>query len=157
MATELDRKLKESLRDWRTRELQNLGVTAGNNMFGSQFIMMDEVLERIVDLAHYEQINDLATLQSQVSWRNCDHWGPEILIIVKAHAPPVAAPTRETLHPAENLPGPSTGHWPSTAPGSVRTTPSGSKPRAKSRYRCGSCGSTTHIGKPLLPNLNMSC
>ncbi|KAH9013929.1 hypothetical protein EDB85DRAFT_2031410 [Lactarius pseudohatsudake] len=122
-------------------------------MFGSQFIMTDEVLERTMDLAHYKQINDLATLQSQVSWRNCDCWGPDILIIVKAHAPPVAAPTRETLRPTENLPGPSTGHQLSTAPGSVGTTPSGSKPRAKSWYRCGSCGSTTHIASNCLcPN-----
>ncbi|KAH9011524.1 hypothetical protein EDB83DRAFT_2530245 [Lactarius deliciosus] len=119
LATELDRKLKESLRDWRTRELRDLGVAAGNNMFGSQFIMTDEVLERIVDLAHHEQIDDLATLQSQVNWRNCDRWGPDILIIVKAHAPPIATPSRKTLRPAENLPGPSTGHRPSPAPGSV--------------------------------------
>ncbi|KAH9023948.1 P-loop containing nucleoside triphosphate hydrolase protein [Lactarius pseudohatsudake] len=140
LATELDCKLKESLHDWQTGELQNLGVATGNNMFGSQFIMTDEVLERIMDLVHHEQIDDLATLQSQVSWQNCDRWGPEILIIVKAHVPPVAAPTREALRPAENLPGPSTGHRPSIAPGSVGTTPSGStpsssKPRAKSRYR----------------------
>ncbi|KAH9032209.1 hypothetical protein EDB84DRAFT_1270764, partial [Lactarius hengduanensis] len=132
------------------------GVANGNNMFGSQFIMTDEVLERIVDLAHYEQIDDLATLQSQVSWRNCDRWGPDILVIVKAHAPPVATPSRATLRPAENLPGPSTGHQPSPTPGSVGAVASGSKPRAKSRYRCGSCGSTTHIGKPSLPNLNLS-
>ncbi|KAH9040293.1 hypothetical protein EDB83DRAFT_2174703, partial [Lactarius deliciosus] len=126
------------------RELRDLGVAAGNNMFGSQFIMTDKVLERIVDLAHHEQIDDLATLQSQVNWRNCDRWGPDILIIVKAHAPPIATPSRKTLRPAENLLGPSTGHRPSPAPGSVGAVASGSKPCAKSQYRCGSCGSTTH-------------
>ncbi|KAI9430705.1 hypothetical protein H4582DRAFT_1823626 [Lactarius indigo] len=122
-------------------------------MFGAQFIMTDEVLDCIVDLAHYNKIDNLATLQSQVSWRNCDCWGPDVLIIVKAHAPPVATPSRETLRPAENLLGPSTGHWLSPVPGSVGATPSSSKPHPKSRYRCGSCGSTTHIGKPSLLNL----
>ncbi|KAH9169654.1 hypothetical protein EDB89DRAFT_2196422 [Lactarius sanguifluus] len=146
LATELDCKLKQSLRDWRTSELRNLGVTTGNNMFGSQFIMTDEVLDRIVDLSHYEKIDNLATLQSQVSWRNCDRWGPEILIIVKAHAPPVTTPTREALRPAENLPGPSTGHRPSAAPGSVAATPSGSKPRAKSRPACAIIIAATNSG-----------
>ncbi|KAI9437122.1 P-loop containing nucleoside triphosphate hydrolase protein [Lactarius psammicola] len=151
-ATELDHKLKESLCDWRHRQLQTLGVTTGDDMFGPQLIMTDEVLECIVDLAHFGQVDDLETLQSQVSWRYCDRWGPQIFDIIKTHAPPVATSSRESLQPAENLPGPSTGLQPSAPSGGVGAMPSGSKPRTRSRYRCGSCGSTTHIGKLFLPN-----
>ena len=47
---EVDNKLKDALHDWQIKQLQNLGVTTGDNMFGPQLIMMDKVLEHILDV-----------------------------------------------------------------------------------------------------------
>ena len=69
---EADRKLREALCDWRSTQLQALGASTGNDMFGSQLIMTDEILERILDLAHFGQIDTLVMLQTQVSWRYCN-------------------------------------------------------------------------------------
>ena len=160
LMTEADRKLREALCNWRRTQLQALGASTDDDMFGSQLIMTDDILERILDLAHFGQIDNLATLQNQVTWRYWDRWGPPVLDIVKTHFPFVADALRGPLQPAENIPGPSTGNLPpSTASGSMAastvraaasarpaTAKSGSKPRKRGPYRCGSCHSTTHIG-----------
>ena len=152
---EADRKLREALCDWRSTQLQALGASTGDDMFGSQLIMTDEILERILDLAHFGQIDTLVTLQTQVSWRYCNRWGLQILDIVKTHFPFVVEAVetpREPLQPVENLPGPSTGNIPPSTTSSARaassaTSNSRNKPRTRGPYRCGSCGSLTHIGK----------
>jgi hypothetical protein len=150
--TAADKKLREALRDWRNTQLQSLGASTGDDMFGAQFIMTDEILERIVDMAHFGKLTDLVTFQSQVNWRYCDRWGTQILGIVTVHFPPVATPPRDSLRPVDNLPGPSTGRQSLTTSGSTGATnmASGSKPRARRQSRCGSCGSTSHIGKGVL-------
>jgi hypothetical protein len=160
--TEADKNLREALRNWRSTQLQALGASTGDDMFGSQLIMTDDILDRILDLAHFGQIDDLVTLQSQVSWHYCDRWGLQILDIVKTHFPFVPAPSRESLCPTENLPGPSTGNGPPSATGSARAAASGTKshkksstkPRARGQYQCRSCGSTTHIGMLSIPSIS---
>lgn len=145
LVTEADRKLKEALQDWRSAQLQNMGVMNGNDMFGVQFIMTDDVLDRIVDLAHFDQIDSLTAIQGQVNWRYCDRWGPDILDIVNSYARPAAmSPPRETLGAAENLPGPSTGHRATAT--NTGASSSKSKPRTRGQYRCGACGGIGHIG-----------
>jgi hypothetical protein len=125
----------------------------GNDMFGSQLIMTDDILDRIVYLAHFGKIDDLEALQSQVSWRYCDRWGLQILNLVKTHFPSIAHSSRESLQSVENLLGSSTGNRPPPSTGRARATASvtraksSTKSRARGPYRCGSCGSTTHIGK----------
>lgn len=154
--TEADKKLKNALREWRSMQMQDLGVMNGDDMFGPQFIMTDESLERLVDLAHYGQIDDLTALQNQVNWHYCDRWGSRVLDVIKTHGPPqaVSTPSRGSLRPSENLPGPSRHRSSNTTLSSAGPTASnGTKARAARKpYRCGSCGSTTHIGKSFLPS-----
>jgi hypothetical protein len=61
-------------------------------MFGSQIIMTDDILERILDLAHFGKFVDLVMFQGQVSWRYCDRWGAQVFNIVKLHFPPQVPP-----------------------------------------------------------------
>jgi hypothetical protein len=111
--------------------------------------MIDDILECLVDLAHFDKIDGVAAIQSQVNWRYADCWGADILNIVNAHAPPVIkSPPRETLQAVENLLGPSTGQQPSgvqDTASNIGSSSSKSKPRAKA-WRCSACRSTTHIG-----------
>ena len=162
LMTEAGKCLREALRNWRSTQLQALGASTGDDMFGSQLIMTDDILDRILDLAHFGQIYDLETLQNQVSWRYCNRWGPQVLDIIKTHFPFDPVPSRESLQPTENLPGPSTENFPLHTTGGAKAAASGTKtskkfgtksgkktsgqPCARGQYRCGSCGSTTHIG-----------
>jgi hypothetical protein len=79
-------------------------------MFGSQLIMTDDILERLVELAHFGQVSDLVSIHTRLSWRYTDLWGTQVLDIIKKHFPPIepVAP-RPALQPA----GPSTVHRPS--------------------------------------------
>lgn len=92
LATDADRNLKAALQDWRLAQLRSIGIPNGDDMFGVQLIMIDDVLERIVDLAHFNKIDGLAALQGQVNWRYSDRWGLDILNIVNTHFPPVIEP-----------------------------------------------------------------
>ncbi|KAI9429071.1 hypothetical protein H4582DRAFT_1771638, partial [Lactarius indigo] len=130
--------------DWRRNQL--LSTVGDDDMFGPQLIMTDDVLERLVELAHFEQVSDLASIHAQVSWRYTDRWGAEILDIIEKHIPPVnAGLSRPALQPAGNLPRPSTVQRSSVA----QSTPSSNDPKLPHARRCSACGSNTHIGMSL--------
>ena len=126
-------------------------------MYGSQLIMTDDILEHVVGLAHYNQLADLALIKAQVNWHYIDLWGTQILEIVNQHASLTdsAVTTSHTLQPigAENIPGPSAFHQsPHAQLGTtalVQNDPN-TKPRARNHYQCSTCGSSTHIGTPVL-------
>ncbi|KAI9434782.1 P-loop containing nucleoside triphosphate hydrolase protein [Lactarius indigo] len=148
--TSTDTRLKTALQDWRRNQL--LSTVGDDDMFGPQLIMTDDVLERLVELAHFEQVSDLASIHAQVSWRYTDRWGAEILDIIEKHIPPVnAGLSRPALQPAGNLPGPSTVQRLSVA----QSTPSSNDPKLPRTRRCSACGSNTHIGMSLF--CNSSC
>jgi hypothetical protein len=119
--TDADLSLTSALRDWRGAQLVSIGIPAGDAMYGSQIIMTDDILERLVELAHFTQLPNLASLKAQVNWRYSDLWGVQILELVKKHAPAPATDTIDQLVPAphrptlqstgtENIPGLSTDH-----------------------------------------------
>ncbi|KAH9071529.1 hypothetical protein EDB83DRAFT_2313564 [Lactarius deliciosus] len=126
-------------------------------MYGSQFIMTDDLLERFVELAHFNQLADLLSIRAQVNWHYVDTWGMQILELIKKHVPvtdsvdqlaATPCPRRPMLQPTENIPVPSTGRQlPGVQMSTITPTQnaSGSKPRTRS-YKCGACGSSTHIG-----------
>ncbi|KAH9038084.1 hypothetical protein EDB85DRAFT_2142089 [Lactarius pseudohatsudake] len=155
-----DLRLTSALRDWRDAELVRIGIPAGDDMYGSQLIMTDDLLERLVELAHFNQLTDLASLKAQVNWRYIDMWGTQILELIKEHAPGsdsddrlVAPPNRATLHPtgADNIPGTSTDcRSPDVQSGTTtpKSNTSDPKPRNRKGYKCSACGSSAHIGMP---------
>lgn len=81
--SELDKSLTSALQEWRDTQLVCIGIPAGDNMYESQLIMTDNILERIVGLAHHNQVADLALIKAQVNWRYNDLWGTQIIEIVK--------------------------------------------------------------------------
>ena len=93
---EMDKNLREALRDWGTKQLWSLSVSTGDNMFGSQFIMIDNILEHIMDLVHFGKIDNLVPFQGQVSWHYCNQWGTQVFYIVKIHFPPITTSARES-------------------------------------------------------------
>jgi hypothetical protein len=139
--TDVDDRLKAALQEWRSDQIGD------DEMFGPQLIMTDDVLDRLVGLAHSGRVSDLASIHTQVSWRHIDIWGADILDIIKKYFPDVddvveAESPRPVLQASENLPGPSS--WPSDTPS---TAPSGSRvPKPMRRRRCSACGSDGHIG-----------
>ena len=85
--TNADLGLTSALREWRDAQLKSLGVPTGDDMYGSQLILTDDILERLVELAHFNQLTDLASIRAQVNWRYSDLWGTQILRLVKKHVP----------------------------------------------------------------------
>ena len=155
--SEADKSLTFALREWRVAQLVRIGIPAGDDMYGSQLIMTDDILECIVGLVHHNQLADLASIKAQVNWRYNDLWGTQILEIVNQHAPLTdsAVTTSHTLQPtgAENIPGPSAFHQsPHAQSGTtalLQNDPD-TKLRTRNRYKCSTCGSSTHIGTPVL-------
>ena len=154
--TDAELGLTSALQDWRKTQMGHMGMQ-GNYMYGSQLIMTDDTLERIVELAHFHQLLDLASIRAQVNWRHSDLWGMQILELVKKHFPetdsvdPFASvPHGHTLQPVDinNIPGPSTipgaSNLQSMAAPLAPST-STTKPRTRIR-KCSACGSPTHIG-----------
>jgi len=68
--TDADVRLKTALQDWRRNQL--LSTVGDDDTFGPQLIMTDDILERFVELAHFKQVSDLASIHTQVSWRYID-------------------------------------------------------------------------------------
>ncbi|KAH8976790.1 hypothetical protein EDB92DRAFT_1959812 [Lactarius akahatsu] len=159
--TDADLSLKSALEDWWDAQMGHLGIP-GDDMYGSQLIMTDDVLEHFVDLAHFKQLVDLSSIRAQLNWHYTDMWGMQILKLVEKHVPrtdsvdqPAAAlgPRDLTLQPTDtgNIPGPSTSHQPPDVQSSAITLTPGTsnpKPRTRKGYKCSACGSSAHIGTP---------
>ncbi|KAH9010896.1 P-loop containing nucleoside triphosphate hydrolase protein [Lactarius pseudohatsudake] len=146
-STDADTRLKTALQDWRRNQL--LSTVGDDDMFGPQLIMTDNVLDRLVVLAHFQQVPDLASIHAQVSWRYTDRWGAEILDIIEKHFPLInAGSSRPALKPVENMPGPSTVQGSSA----VQSTPCSNGPKLPRVRQCSACGSNTHIGMSLYCN-----
>ena len=70
--SEADKSLTSALREWREAQLVHISIPAGDDMYRSQLIMTDNILERIVGLAHHNQLADLVSIKAQVNWRYND-------------------------------------------------------------------------------------
>lgn len=114
-------------------------------MFGPQLIMTDDILDRLVGLAHSGKVSDITSISTQVSWRHIDLWGSEVLDLIKKYYPLDEPDSpRPALRIVENMPGPSDIRHPPTAPSATASSSRDPKP---TRVRwCSACGSDTHIG-----------
>ncbi|KAG2158701.1 uncharacterized protein EDB93DRAFT_1076668, partial [Suillus bovinus] len=63
--------LRDELREWQRQQLIEIGA-GGNNFFGVQLIMADEILNRIIDLAYFCKIDSVSSIHDQANWCYCD-------------------------------------------------------------------------------------
>lgn len=109
-------------------------VLAPGMMLTPQALMSTDLLDRIVDLAHYHKINTLDDLRQQISWTFTDSHGPKILRLITQHLPsiqsspfvstPLQWRTRDALTSAPASPSP--------------VMP------AKRQIKCGACSAVGH-------------
>lgn len=97
--------------------------------------MSTKLLDRIVDLAHYRQIQNVADLRNQVTWGFLDSLAPRIIDLVQKFCPPpvVTLFTREPLQRAPQ----------SAASASVPAV-------VKGQRKCKECGVTGHYRECIL-------
>lgn len=105
-----DHHLREDLIRWRKNQQVKKGF-GGDVFFGPHRILSDQVLDYIVDLAHYSKITSIQVLGKQTLWKGTTKYGNDILALIRAHAPPnMTNPTpRGTLLPI-NSPSSSSHH-----------------------------------------------
>jgi hypothetical protein len=138
----LDFKLKDRLKKWRTQQMEC--EFPGDNFFGPQLLLSDEILNQIVHLAHYRKLPDVQALHKQTDWRHAEKYGSVIIKMVKSCAPlpppppPPLLPTASSSSPCLALQGVSNSHL------QISQHTSSLAPK-KSRH-CAMCGAEGHIG-----------
>ncbi|KAH7919783.1 P-loop containing nucleoside triphosphate hydrolase protein, partial [Leucogyrophana mollusca] len=78
--------LRQKLQEWRELQMVEEDLVDGD-FFGSQIIMSNDILDRIVDLAHAEKIADVVSLSEQTRWIYAEKYGPTIVKIVLTSIP----------------------------------------------------------------------
>jgi hypothetical protein len=151
--------LRQELLQWRDFKVLEEDLD-GDNFFSSQIIMLNKILDRIIDFAHYLKIITTTTLFEQTHWCYADLYGPEILEIIKMCIPlpcppspkPVASVSVSVLgsSPLVNQHSLAPNPQPIKAAGSV-DGPSAKRPR-----KCSACGNYGHIGKCLFSATTVS-
>lgn len=61
-----DFNLRKGLNNWHTLQMEC--EFPGNDFFGLQYIMSDDILNRIVDLACHKKLSDVPSLLEQTNW-----------------------------------------------------------------------------------------
>ena len=64
----------------------------GNNFFGPQLLLSDDILNWIVHLAHYKKLLDIQALHDQTDWQHTEKYSSAIIEMVKSCAPPPPPP-----------------------------------------------------------------
>lgn len=125
------------LDDWRVEQSRKEGL-GDDDFFGAHFVLCDEILERIVSLAHHSRIPDLEALVVQTSWCFAKDYGPEILKIVREHFPNPPPSTSTTVLGQASL---------NTPPLPLSQSINGIETREllKRKRTCKNCGSESHI------------
>lgn len=133
---EYNQRLRDGLTMWRKQQLKDEGCD-GDDFFGPEILMSNDVRNQIVDLAHHGKIPNVKAIEEQTGWQYTLQYGQKILEIINIYSRPqallpVAAPSGRPKSQAlqgvdtnTTLPQPSTD---------VK------RPRA-----CGLCGSDKHI------------
>ncbi|KAJ6570792.1 hypothetical protein B0H10DRAFT_1665003, partial [Mycena sp. CBHHK59/15] len=114
-----DMALKNDLHLFRKERTIAVISRASFRNHGAGAIMSDEVLDRIVECAHFGKIQTTADLVKETHWHRAAEDGAKILALIGQHhpipAPPLTAPFNSPLRattisniPAPTMPGPST-------------------------------------------------
>ncbi|KIK77845.1 hypothetical protein PAXRUDRAFT_17233 [Paxillus rubicundulus Ve08.2h10] len=158
---EPERTLRNRLEEWRELQMVEEDLK-GDDFFGSQIIMSNGVLNRIIDLAHGHKISDVASLLAQTDWVYSELYGPKILEIVQATIPtPSLAQPPVTRNPQsqvlqEQPQNTTVGQSSTDLPEPQAVTATHVAPPLKQKcvaYKCGSCGGVGHnASNKLCPN-----
>ncbi|KAF8228374.1 hypothetical protein L208DRAFT_1291831 [Tricholoma matsutake] len=117
--------LQEDLHNWCRRALTAQGC-GSDIFFGPQWILSDQLITHIANLAHHHKITSVQTLTDQTSWNAALKYSEEILSIIRMHFPPPSSSSQPVL--AECSAPNSEAH--TTAP-----------------CHCKKCGLLSHIGE----------
>ncbi|THV04172.1 hypothetical protein K435DRAFT_791197 [Dendrothele bispora CBS 962.96] len=133
--TDVDAKFREDLNAWRIQTELEVGLE--DDFFKSQIILPDGVRDRIVDLFHYDQLKEAATLAEQTKWNEAHTFGQAIIAVVQKYKPP---PPPETPAPTV-LSTPFTSTPINTPIPNVSTIPITPTPAMRKRglYGCTTC------------------
>jgi hypothetical protein len=71
-------------------------------MLTAKAFMSDRILDRIVDLAHYQLIKTIASLHEQITWRYLNTCTSRILELITQHCPPPVASSLFTTAPLQH-------------------------------------------------------
>ncbi|PPQ97754.1 hypothetical protein CVT26_001802 [Gymnopilus dilepis] len=138
-----DKSLADALDNWRVEQSKKDGV-AEDDFFGAHFILCDEILNRIVSLAHHFKIPTLDDLAAQTSWCFAKDYGSDILKIVKVFFSDTPTPNPPTANnilgqsSLTNTPGPS-------ASNPIDDGNANALIKEKRKRTCKNCGSESHI------------
>ncbi|EGO05098.1 hypothetical protein SERLA73DRAFT_149353 [Serpula lacrymans var. lacrymans S7.3] len=99
-----DSDLTASLKKWCKQQMVEEGLE-GDNIFGAQCIMPDDLLARVVVLACFQKLISVTALQEQTNWCYAELYGPAIIAIAHSHyLPPRATPpSRSHTSPETSL------------------------------------------------------
>ena len=134
--TPQDDALRQALHVFRKeRTVQLFGHTTLKTL-GPGIVMPNDILQRIVDGAHFHLINEVRDVGNLTHWIRAPDLGGEVLALIQHHCPlPVPDP------PAL---------WANATLASLGFNDTGMARGVKGRT-CGSCGATGHIGMSWLP------
>jgi hypothetical protein len=108
-------------------------------MLTAKAFMSDTILDRIVDLAHYQLIKTVATLHEQITWGYLDTCAGRILELVTQHCPPPIMSSPFTTAPLQRS---------SNSSNSANThTPTGASTHTAAKRKCMLCGVPGHYHK----------
>ena len=116
----------------------------GDNFFGPQYLMSDNILNRIVDLARHNKLTDIASLFEQTDWRHASKYGTQILELVNISKPPPPPPPPPPLSSLSLLLSPREALQDVLNPLS-QVNEGIPKPGPKKSRRCTACGADNHI------------
>ena len=89
-------RLAKALNEWRRKAtIEKYGEAVLRDV-GSSLILPTELLERLVDCAHYGKITNLDQLHKEVNWVVDDVFGLEVIGIITSMCPPPSASTTQT-------------------------------------------------------------
>lgn len=138
------RALREELVTWRHKQL--IDEEIDDDFFGPDLILTDDMLTRIIDLAHHSKLLDVHMLKSQTSWVYAQDYGEAVLSLAHKHFPPASLqqPSRTSPVPMVIVATVSTSTTqPLLAPTTAATVSTAStKPRKQTQ--CSRCKALSH-------------
>ena len=145
-----DLKLRDLLRNWRFQKLkeQDGGRSLSGDLLDGRSLMPNDIVLRLVALAHHGLINTRETLIRDVMWPWIDTYADELLIIAHStHPPPPPPPPPPPVPPPHLSPltiAVDSLHLSYMASSAARVpiAPVGAVP--KRQQHCRGCGGTGH-------------
>jgi hypothetical protein len=83
-----DNLLREAIHCWRKEQATKKFGMAHVRMLGSKVLMLDQTVDRIVDVVHVGgMLESKADLHHETRWNWCQELGDSLLTVIRTHAP----------------------------------------------------------------------